>query len=215
MLPRHRLVSVTHALLLGGLAHLLVAAQDPPAEDADKQFDRMLAAVKENLEKADWLKLRHAFAETTRYQPYNAKWREELNKVRVELKGEDPKAAEAALAKLIEREGYMRLDAHGLASAHYRRTGQKAKEAFHTHFARGIASTIYVPGTGMSFEKPIEVLFIDEEYDFFDSLKMKAKRRGLAAHDDRKFDVFEVAAEAGGEPEKFYFNVDLPQRALG
>ncbi|MDR3618527.1 MAG: DUF4919 domain-containing protein [Paludisphaera borealis] len=215
MIPRHRLVSVAHVLLLGGLTLSLAAAQEPPAKDADKEFDKMLSAAKETPEKADWVKLRHAFTKTTRYQPYNSKWREELNKLRTELKGKDPKAAEAALDKLIEREGFMRLDALGLAAAHYGKTGQKEKETLYVQFARGVASTIYVPGTGMSIEKPIEVLFIEEEYGFFNSLELKAKRQGLIAHEGHKLDVFEAEANGGGEPTKFYFNVDLPQKSLG
>lgn len=214
MIRRNRPVSVTQALLLGSLASWLVAAGDPAPADADKEFDTMLAAAKAAPEKADWFKLRRAFTETTRYQPYNASWREELNKIRTELKAENPKGAEAALDKLMEREGYMRLDGHGLASAHYSRTGQKEKEMFHRQFAEGIASTLFVPGTGRSFEKPIVVLFVDEEYLFLSSLKLKAKRTGLFSHEGSKFDVFEVAAQDGGEPDKYYFNVDLPQKSL-
>jgi hypothetical protein len=41
------------------------------------------------------------------------------------------------------------------------------------------SSTLFVPGTGLSFEKPIEVLFIDEEYTFLGSLGLMAERRGL------------------------------------
>lgn len=174
----------------------------------------MLAAAKQYPAKADWMKLRLAFTETSRYQPYNAKWRTELDKVRTDLKGKDSKAAEAALDKLIEREGFMRLDSHGLAAAHYRRTAQKEKEAFHGGFAQGIASTIYVPGTGTSFEKPIVVLFIEEEYTFLDTLKIKAKRQGLTEHDGHKFDVYEAGAKGDEEPMRFYFNVDLPQKSL-
>ncbi|MDG3007825.1 hypothetical protein [Paludisphaera mucosa] len=214
MIPRS-LVSVAYVLLLGGLAPWPAAAQAPPDEDVEQRFDGLLAAAKRDPEKADWVRLRRSFAETKRYRPYHREWKEELVKIGVALDGEDPKAAEAALDKLMEREGCMRIDAHALAASHYAKTGQEEKNAFHTRCVEGIAGTLFVPGTGKSFEKPIEVLFIEEEYLFLGSLELKAERQGLAVHEGRRFDVFEIEAKGGGGPVKYYFNVDLPWKSLG
>jgi hypothetical protein len=212
MLPRRALGS---SLLVLGLLASASAGGQPDDKQADRRFDSLLAAAKKAPEKADWKALRHAFAETSRYQPYNIEWREELSKVTENLEGGDLKKAEAALTKLLDREGYMRIDAHGLAIALYDKSGEKAKADLRRKFMDGIAGTLFVPGTGTSFEKPIEVLFIEEEYFFLGVLELKAQRQGLMMHDGHRFDVYKTEPKDGGEPKEFYFNVDLPQKALG
>jgi hypothetical protein len=193
-----------------------LAAGDEPASEkaADQRFDRLLTAAKKAPDKADWKALRAAFAETSRYQPYNIEWRKELTKVANDLKAGDTMAAEGALSKLMEREGYMRLDAHGLAIALYEKTGQKEKLALHRKFTEGLSSTIFVPGTGESLEKPIDVLFIEEEYLFLSALGLKPKRQGLKRHDEHRFDVFTTEPKDGAASRTYYFNIDLPQKAL-
>jgi hypothetical protein len=203
-------------LILGPLATATtLTAQDPTADEKAKQrFESLLTAAKKQPEKADWKALRHAFAETTDYQPYNPAWRSALTKVMGQLDSGDAKEAEAALIKLLDREGYMRLDAHSLAVLLYKKTGEKEKEEMHRQFIEGISSTLFVPGAGQSFEKPIEVLFIEEEYLLLGALKVKAKRQGLQEHDGHRFDVYNTEPKEGEAPRTFYFNVDLLQNAL-
>ncbi|WP_165249391.1 DUF4919 domain-containing protein [Paludisphaera soli] len=214
MILRRRPVALAYAWLCGALITSSALAQEVPEKDAEGRFDEMLAAAKREPGKADWVALRHAFADTARYHPYNGEWKEELAKVRKELRGDDPKAAEAALDELLQREGYMRLDAHGLAAVHYSRTGRRDKEEFHNKFSEGIVDALFASGDGKSFEKPIEVLFIEEEYAFLRALKLEPERQNLVDHEGHKFDVLEVAAAAGGEPLKFYFDIDRPWNSL-
>jgi hypothetical protein len=204
-------------LLVAGLLATGVAAtaQGPANEDkATPTFEALLAAAKADPSKADWKALRLAYAETAQYQPYNIKWREELAKVRGKIAKQDYPAAAADLAKLNEREGFMRLDTHMLAVTVFEKLDQKDKAALHRQFMDGILGTLFVPGTGSSFEKPIDVLFIEEEYLFLEMLEVRAKREGLKSHDGHRFDVYVTQPKAGQTVSRFYFNVDLPQKAL-
>ena len=88
-----------------------------------------MAAQKEP-RKADWKALRRAFSETSHYQPYNSTWRQEINTVAKNLQDGKLKEAEAALKKLLERERFMRIDAHALALALYDQTGDSEKARF-------------------------------------------------------------------------------------
>jgi hypothetical protein len=75
------------------LVGLLIAGWSPTTPSAacgddgaarkspDQQFEVLLAAAQKNPTKADWKALRHAFAETSRYEPYSTTWRNELAKV--------------------------------------------------------------------------------------------------------------------------------------
>jgi hypothetical protein len=188
-------------------------AQEGGPSEADRRFDEMLAAAKAEPEKADWQALRRAFAASSRYHPYNFEWRKENAELFAMVEAGDP-AAEAALAKLMERESFMRIELHGLALELYTKAGEAEKAKFHREFLQGIMGALLVPGTGRSPEKPIEVLFVDEEYLIVAALNPKAKRRGFEEHGGHGFDVFTAEAD-GGEEETFYFNVDLPRKGMG
>ena len=84
----------------------------------------MTSALKEP-EKTDWTALRHAFAETAHYKPYNFKWKEELAKVGKDIERGELMVAELALVKLLDRERFIRLDAQALAVALYDKMGRK------------------------------------------------------------------------------------------
>lgn len=216
MRPRIAAGPALLASLLVALATAATArAQDaPPPEKADARFDSMLAEAKKDPEKADWRALRVAFSGTSRYQPYNVRWRDELNAVRKQIQEEKYKEAEAALDKLMDREGFMRLDGHGVATVLYSRSGQKDKLELHSRFAQGIASTLFVPESGLTIEKPVVVLYIDEEYLFLDALKFKRKRQALREEGGHWFDVMETEPRDGEGGQTFFFNIDMPHKAL-
>jgi hypothetical protein len=212
-LPRY----VLGVLVFGWCATRLVAvAGDEPSaqKSADERFEKLLTSAMKEPKKADWTVLRHAFSETSHYIPYNDQWREELLQVRREIARGELRAAEAALVKLLERERFMRLDAQTLAVMVYDRTGQKGKSQHHREFMAGLAGAVFVPGHGVSVEKPIEVLFIDEEYIVLGGLGARLKSQSLVGHNGHHLDVLTVEAK-GNQPErKLYFNIDMPFGAL-
>ena len=89
------------------------------------------------------------------------------------------------MTKLIEREHSMRMDGQGAVAIElYGRLGDSEKARKHKDFLNGLSSTVFAPDRGMSFEKPIEVLFVDEEYTVFTAMKLKLKSRRSASTTD-------------------------------
>jgi hypothetical protein len=215
---RTRRLRAAIAVMLSAAVLPLVGAhgQEKPdkGNQARQRFEKLLAGAKKQPGKADWKALRHAFAETDEYSPYDLDWRKRFSAALGELKKGDLKTAEKSLTALLEADRYMRIDAHFLAVDLYEQLNRKEKVALHRAFIEGITSTLFVPGTGLSAEKPIEVLFIDEEYMFLRSLGVKATRQGLSRKDRHSFDVYKVEANEGNPEHLFYFNVDLPQNSL-
>ncbi len=92
--------------------------------------------------------------------------------------------------------------------------GESDKARKHRSYLEGLSSAVFAPGAGMSFEKPIDVLFIEEEYLVVGSLGLQVKQQALTEHNGHRFDVLTTAAK-GDQPERqFYFNIDLLQQAL-
>ena len=124
------------------------------------------------------------------------------------------KAAEAALIKLLERERFMRMEGHAMALALYERMGDSEKARKHRDFLERLSSALFVPGHGTSFEKPFEVLFIEEEYTVLGAMGLKMKQQGLSERDGHRFDVLTTHAKRGEPERQFYFNIDMPWSAL-
>jgi Domain of unknown function (DUF4919) len=188
---------------------------NPSAQNSpDERFESLLTAAMKEPKKADWNALRHTFAQTRHYRPYNTEWKSELDTVRKDLSGDNLKAAETALEKLLERERFMRLDAMAMAVALYEKKGDKDKAKKHRDLLDELTRAVFVPGRGMSFEKPIEVLFIDEEYFFLGSMRIRPRMQSLREQNGRRFDVFTIPATRNLPEHEIYFNIDMPYNAL-
>ncbi len=75
----------------------------------------------------------------------------------------------------------------------------------------GILEILKFPKAGTSFENPITILFIQEEY--LVTTNMPIKGRGLAINQGHRFDVFELEADGDQRGKKVYFNIDLTRNA--
>jgi hypothetical protein len=189
-----------------------VADDPPPRETPDQRFEKLYSAAMKAPEKADWKALRRAFAETSRYRPYEMDVPEKLRGIAAQIGRGEFKEGEAALRELLERERHMRLDTLAMAMRLYEKMGRPEEVRRYRKLIDPILGILFDKESGASFEKPIPVLFIQEEYVV--TSRMRVKERGLVIHDGHRFDVCTVEAE-GTEPErKIYFDVDLPQKAL-
>src|SRR5262249_48335991 len=105
------------------LSWLTVAASGgAPSKDKEKpeeRFEKLLAVVMKDPSKADWKALRLTFAETEAYAPYSTSWRDDLQAVQKKLKDGDATGAEALLKTVLERDRFMRLEAHLTAGLFY------------------------------------------------------------------------------------------------
>ena len=213
-----RLSIVLAGILVSGWSTTTAIAQarddDEASKALDQNFEKLLAAAQKDPKKADWKALRHAFAQTSHYQPYDTSWRDDIVKVAESTRDGNLKAAESALTKLIEREHSMRMDGHAVAIELYERLGDSEKARKHKDFLNGLSSTVFAPDRGMSFEKPIEVLFVDEEYTVLTAMKLKLKSQALSEHDGHHFDILTTHAERGQPERVLYFNIDMPMSSM-
>jgi hypothetical protein len=190
------------------------ADEPPAAKDADRRFDALLTKALADPAGADWKALKRAFADTSAYSPYSTEVRELLDEARKLIDAKKFKEAEPLVKQALERDRYMKIGTHMFAGAYYDTLGDKKKEQFHRACIMGLAGTLLVPGKGLSAENAIVVIFVEEEYFFLRVLELKVKRQGLREEGGHKYDVFESEPEGDKPARSFYFNVDLPQKAL-
>lgn len=202
-------------ITLGLPASPLVAGEITPAQKkADQRFADLLASAKKDRTKTDWKVLRNAFAESSHYNPDSFMWREEIDRLEDTIEKGDDKKTAAMFGMLLERDGFMRLDALVLAVKFYEKAGQKEKARVCREFVEGLTSAILIPGAGFAVEKPIEVLFIEEEYFVLQTLKVKVKQQSLVERDGHRFDVFTPQPQEGRPLRMLYFNIDRPYKAF-
>jgi hypothetical protein len=206
-------LALAGSLIAGSSAASRTAPDDDEAEirkALDQKFETLLAAAQKDPKKADWKALRLAFSQTSHYQPYNATWRQECTRVAMNLQDDKLKQAEDLLTKLLERERFMRIDAHAMAVALYEKTGDSEKARKHKEFLEGLSSVVFAPDRGTSFEKPIEVLFIEEEYFVVNTLGCRVKSQALSSRDGHHFDILTSEAKPGEPERQLFFNIDMP-----
>ena len=120
--------------------------------------------------------------------------------------------SEAALLKLLDRERSMRFETLAMMMMLCDKSGQPEKAAKYRKLLEPTLKILFDQKLGVSYDQPIEVLFIEEEY--LVTAKLPAKRKGLMTHEGRRFDVFAIEAQGDQPARDLYFNVDLPQKSL-
>jgi hypothetical protein len=187
-------------------------AKAQPEKSANEQFEKLLANAMKAPEKADWKALRRAFAETTFYEPYNIEVPEKLKEIAKAIGRGETEQSEADLLKLLEQERFMRLDTNAMLMMLYEKTGPPEKAEKYKKILDGILGVLNYPKEGTSFDNPIEVIFIEEEY--FVITNMPLEKQSLAVHDEHWFDIMEIKPVGDQPARKIYFKIDLPHNSL-
>jgi hypothetical protein len=180
-------------------------------ETPDQRFEKLLADAMKAPEKADWKSLREAFSRTTHYHPYRIDVDEKLKELAKSIGRGELKQSEAALVELIERDRFMRFDSMAMLVMLYEKTRQPEKAEKYKKLLDRILEILEYPKSGTSFENPIPVLFIEEEY--LVTTNMPIKGQGLAINKGHRFDVFELEADSDRPGKNVYFSIDLLQNA--
>jgi hypothetical protein len=188
------------------------AGDDPRSKETpDQRFEKLLAAAMKAPETANWRALREAFSRTTHYQPYSIDVTMKLREIAQSIGRAETKESEAALVALLERERFMRLDTLAMLVRLYEQMEQPQKAEKYQKVLDGILGVLKYPDEGTSFEKPITVLFIDEES--FVTAGMPVKKQSLVVRKGHRFDVLEVEADGDKPLTKVHFNIDLLRNA--
>jgi hypothetical protein len=208
------LVLIRIACVAGTLAGTAKALDGPKTDKTpDQHFETLLEEAMKSPEKADWKALRDAFSKTTRYHPYSVDVTDQLNKIAEAIRRGETKETEAALIKLIERERFMRLDALAMLMMLYDKTGQTEKAEKYSKLVRCILNVLDYSKAGSSFDNPIQVLFIDEEYVVTANMQVKVKAQSLIVKNGHRFDVLEIASDGDQPTKSVYFDIDLMSNA--
>jgi hypothetical protein len=206
------LVPIGMLFLVGTFAGMAIALDDPKAEKtADQRFEALLETAMKAPEKADWKALREAFSKTTHYHPYSLDVTEKLGKIAQAIGRGEIKSSEADLLKLVERERFMRLDTLAMLIMLYQKTGQPQEAEKYKKLVDGMLKVLDYPKAGTSFENPIPVLFIDEEYMVTTNMPVEAQ--SLIVKQGHRFDVLELKAEGDKPGKRIYFDIDLISNA--
>ena len=165
---RFRLSIALAGFLIVGWSTTPAVAQAGDDDEAGKVLDQKLReAAGRGSERPQEGRLegpRHAFAETSHYQPYNSSWRQDIGKVANNLHDGKLKEAEAGSRSCsIANASCESMPTRSPSRCTKRREIPRKPDNIRI-FSKAFHATVFAPGHGTSFEKPIEVLFIDEEY---------------------------------------------------
>ncbi len=201
------IASVAWAFAMSGMA----ADEPRDKETPDQRFEKLLTAARKAPEKANWKELRAAFSKTTHYHPHSMEVTRKLEEIARSIGRGETKESETVLVGLVERERFMRLDSLAMLMMLYEKTGQTKKAEEYKKLVNGILGVLQEPEAGKSFKKPIQILFIQEEY--FVTFQMPLKEQGLVIQEGHWFDVLEMKTEGDKPARKFYFDVNLTRNA--
>ena len=181
-----------------------VMADDPTPE---QRFEKLLEVARAEPSKADWKEVRHAFTGTKHYKPYFSDVPDKLKLTLPMIKRGETKEAEAELIRLIEQERFMRIRPMILLNSLYIKENQPEKGQKYRDCLDGIIRTMIFPDAATSFDKAIEVLYIDEEY--FVASGADLVEQGVVEEKGHHYDVLTLKPDADKPERKLYFNIDL------
>lgn len=195
-----------------GLAGLIAGpALRADGAEAEAEFDRLYKEAMDNPAKADFGRLRAAFAATGRYDPLTAGAIDRKPAERAVEKG-DAEAARAAVEALIARHP-VDIDARAFASTVCEKLGDKEQARKHEKVMAGLIGAILGTGDGTTPQKAWPVLSVREEYLILDSIGLKKGVASTQRIDGHDFDVHKFLNKQTGQVVTIYFNIDLPRRA--
>jgi hypothetical protein len=188
-------------------------ALETRAEDTpDQRFEKLLAVALKDPEKAKWKELRRAFADTGFYHPYDNDVVEKLREISESIGSGKLKESETALLKLVEQDRFMRFDSLAMLMKLYDKMDQPEKVKKYKSLVDGLTSPLEYPKAGVSFENPIEVLFIQEENLVAEG--MQVILQGSLVKNGHHYDILTVTVEGDKPDRQIYFNIDLPWSGL-
>jgi hypothetical protein len=183
------------------------------AEETPKEsFETLLEQVKKADPKADFLKLRMAFTETTNYEPYGDAGRTRKSMTEALDKKDYAKAIE--LAEQVLRSNYVDLRAHMVASHAFKEMKNDEKAKYHKYVFDGLVQSILTSGDGKDRAKSWVVISTDEEYVVLEMLGIRSTGQALVGDKDQKFDRVNGVDLKRDERMTVYFNVTTQFRWL-
>jgi hypothetical protein len=210
------------ALMAGTLTLTVVlplAAQEPakPADGAsaidsaeDRAFLKLVDQAKVDPAKADYQRLREAFARTRWYRPEPEPM--DISAVEYEMKNGERAAALVALDRLLEGR-WANPEAHVYASSVFSEMGYAQPAALHDAFFRGLSAAILASGDGRGPQTAWRIVHVSEVTMILRVLGVQADGKPTRVErDGHIYDVVRVRDPRIGRDLTLYFNMDIPAR---
>ena len=154
----------------------------------------------------DFTELRMAFFESSYYNPYSPMltYRPLWGALAQNNYAEAIKIAQAVLEK-----NFVEVNAHMVAHAAYRETGDTERATFHQFMADGLLTSIKSNNDGKTPETAFQVISVSEEYGLIRSLELRPIRQSLINDKGHFLDAL-VVVDKTNQQSTVYFNVDKP-----
>jgi tetratricopeptide (TPR) repeat protein len=200
------------AAILQAAASRVVDAEDAgaksetaaEAQDAEAQYQAMLAAAKANPDAADWQALRFAYADRLSSSPYPD--HKSRKAIQAALKAGDWQEALAAANKALDA-NYVDGDAHMAAMLAYTKLGQPDEAKREQAIAVAIVKSIMKSGDGKSPEQAFVVISVAEEYALLAALQYRPAQQRLVQTGGHAYDALDTVGPDGAKVT-FYFLID-------
>lgn len=194
------------AWMIAGAA--LALADHPPPDE----FARLLAEARSDPEKADFRRLRAAYAASPAYRP-SSRAPFDPDPVDQEVGNGERVAGLLALDRALEGH-WMDLDAQLYAAYACHKLGDEDRSVRHARFHEGLLRSILDAGDGRGYDTAWPVLSVPEEYHVLRLMSIRASKQALTEHEGHFYDVITASDPQTGQPIQLHFNIDAPHRWL-
>ncbi|HEY6871186.1 MAG TPA: DUF4919 domain-containing protein [Geobacteraceae bacterium] len=191
------------AMLFVAMCSCAFAAQ--ANTEAQKEFDALLAKVKQSDESVDFAQLRRLYSQTESYSPFGDNPPQEMFAA---LNNSDFKKSRS-LAEEVLDENYLNVDAHLVERLACDKLKDEKCSAHHRYVARGIIDSILRSGDGKTPETAMFVISIAEEYLAARALGLRVVSQALEHITGHSYDVLTVVDAKTNAEGRLYFNIDV------
>jgi hypothetical protein len=179
------------------------------ADTTGPDYYAMVKQLKSNDLKVDFKALRLSYTKTPDYQPYGGETAKTGDAAVDALNKKDYKEA-IRLAEAVLEKNFVDFEAHMICQMGYRELGSMTKYAFHRNILKGLVSSLYASGDGLTPETAMIVITTREEYFFMSANGLRKIKQSLVKANDHSYDRMDVENAKTGEKKTIYFNIDIP-----
>ncbi|HEX8961250.1 MAG TPA: DUF4919 domain-containing protein [Geobacteraceae bacterium] len=172
--------------------------------EAQKEFDALLAKVKQSDASVDFARLRRLYAQTSAYTPFD----DSKEAMFAALNTSDFEKARS-LAEEALKKNYLNVDAHFVAAFACGKLKDETCAAHHKYVARGVIDSILGSGDGKSPETALFVISIGEEYVVARVLRLRVVNQSLEHKNGHAYDVLTVADVKTNAESTLFFDIDV------
>jgi tetratricopeptide (TPR) repeat protein len=185
------------------------------------KYDSLLQSLLENVKNNDsslgdadaaakrFKELRFAYAETPQYNPYGGIKTEIDGAMRTAFSNKEYKKALESAEKIL-KEDHVDIDAHMVASAVYRETGNQKKADYHRAIVGLLIESMLSDGRGDKPETAIEVISTDEEYALLNISGLRVSSQATLQVNAHNYDKMIVKDSVSGKTFEIFFCIDRP-----